>query len=37
MGCSPRGLKELDTTEQLTLSLHFISSDSISNPAFAFI
>ena len=37
VGCSPRGLKELDTTEQLTLSLHFISSDSISNPAFAFI
>ena len=37
MGYSPRGLNELDTTEQLTLSLHFIASDSISNPAFIFI
>ena len=37
MGYSPWSFKELDTTEQLTLSLHFISSHSISNPTFAVI
>ena len=25
VGCSPQGRKELDTTEQLTLSFHFLS------------